>query len=169
MNRFGISVFAGAALFALTSAHSYAGGIYEVEGSMKDPVSDAILVPAPMPIPDTTAWYIRGDISYGAHDDVGLLEDRQYSLTDTNIDDSWSVGGGVGYYFTPRFRGDITVDYLADTEIFGENLDATAPVGGGRRVFDLHSTVALANLYYDFNMHGKFSPYVGAGAGVAFN
>jgi len=169
MNRYGISFFTGAALLALTSVQAQAGGVYEVEGSMKDTVSDAVMVPAPMPIPQTTAWYIRGDVTYGAHDGVGLVEDRQYSLTDSDIDDSWSVGGGIGYYFTPRFRGDITVDYLADTEIEGENLDATAPVGGGKRTFDLHSTVALANLYYDFNMHGKFSPYVGVGLGVAYN
>jgi len=169
MNKFGMSVFTGAALLALTSVQALAGGMYEEVGSMKDVVSDAVLVPAPMPIPMTTAWYIRGDIAYGAYDEVGLLEGNQYQLTDNNIDDSWSIGGGIGYYFTERLRGDITVDYLADSEIIGDNGDATAPVGGGRRVVDLHSAAALANLYYDFNMHGQFSPYVGVGVGAAFN
>ena len=169
MNRYGISFFTGAALLALTSVQSQAGGIYEEVGSMKDTVSDAVMVPAPMPIPQTTAWYIRGDVGYAAIDEVDLVEDNQYQLTGNNIDDSWSAGGGIGYYFTTRLRGDVTVDYITDAEIVGDNLDATAPVGGGRREFEVASTVALANLYYDFDMHGKFSPYVGAGLGVAYN
>ena len=35
--------------------------------------------------------------------------------------------------------------------------------------FGLESTVALANVYYDFDTRTRFTPYVGIGLGVAFD
>ena len=169
MNKFGVSVFTGAVLLVASAMQSQAGGVYEVEGSMKDPVSDAIAVPAPMPIPDTTAWYIRGDVGYSAFQDMDGVEGGQYALTGLDIDGGYSVGGGIGYYFTPSLRGDITVDYLAESEITGINNNAAAPVGGGTREFGFRSTAVLLNAYYDFNRFGRLSPYVGVGVGAAFN
>jgi opacity protein-like surface antigen len=45
----------------------------------------------------------------------------------------------------------------------------TNPVTATRSVAELNSTVALANLYYDFRGRDHFSPYVGAGLGFTLN
>ena len=169
MNKVGITVFAGVAMLVGVSAQVQAGGMYETYGSYKDPVSAAVVVPAPMPIPETTAWYIRGDLGYAAYQEPDMHEVGGFDLTNTGIDGTWSVGGGVGYYFGSRLRGDITVDYIADSEVTATNPNAAAPVGGGIREFDLRSTVALANVYYDFDRYAHFSPYVGVGIGLASN
>lgn len=169
MNKFGISILAGAAFLVGINAQAQAGGIYVPEGSMKDPMSAAVAVPAPMPIPDTTAWYVRGDVGYSSFDDPQIVETNVYTLSNSNIDDTWSVGGGFGYYFTHYLRGDITAEYIADAEVSGINSDTNATLGGGVREFDVHSAVALANVYVDFNRNGHFTPYIGAGIGVAWN
>lgn len=169
MTRFGISIIAGSALLFGLSATAQAGGFYEPAGSMKDPAYAAVAVPAPMPIPETTAWYIRGDVGYARMEDVDIQQGGLYDLTNSNIDDTVSVGGGIGYYFNSYLRGDVTVEYFTDTKVYGINPDVNAPVGGGSRQFDLHSTVALANLYYDFDQRGQFSPYIGVGVGIASN
>ena len=128
MIKVGITVFAGMAMLVCVSAQVQAGGMYETYSSYKDPVSAAVAVPAPMPIPETNAWYVRVDLGYAAFQEPDLYEGRQYELAGTSIDGTWSIGGGVGYYFTERLRGDITVDYFADAEVSGWNYDTTAPV-----------------------------------------
>ena len=39
----------------------------------------------------------------------------------------------------------------------------------GSREFGLKSTVALANLYYDFDFGSRFTPYLGVGLGFTHN
>ncbi len=170
MTRFSISIVAGAALFIAFSTVAQAGGIYAEEGgSLKDPVYTGVPVPAPMPIPETTAWYIRGDAGFASYQEPDVLEENIASLVNTGIDSTWTVGAGIGYYFTPNLRGDITVDYFSETIVKGRNISAATTFGIGRRAFDLNSRVVLANLYYDFDQRGHFSPYVGVGIGAAWN
>ncbi|KQN77310.1 MULTISPECIES: hypothetical protein [unclassified Devosia] len=76
----------------------------------------------------------------------------------------YSVGAGFGYDSGHGVRADITLDYLSN-----EGLK------GGDHTVNLRSGLALANLYYDFNLSGNgygaggFGAYVGAGIGVAKN
>ncbi len=88
----------------------------------------------------------------------------------------YSVGAGVGYETGTGLRGDVTVDFIGN-----EDLQTTIPAGHpevveGVHKLSLRSTVALANVYYDFGFNnggygasgGAFG-YVGAGAGLAVN
>lgn len=95
------------------------------------------------------------------------------------IDDygyGYSIGAGFGYETGTGLRFDATIDYLAN-----DGLQTTIPgvavgVTPGVHTLSLRSTVALANVYYDFGFGemgygaagGAFG-YVGAGAGLAFN
>lgn len=104
--------------------------------------------------------------------------------------DSFLLGGlGVGMYLTPRLRGDITVDSHTKGEIsysgshsYREAVVPLVPAGvvgppwQGTGNFirgttsehtDVHTTTALANLYYDLMDRGGFTPYIGVGAGFA--
>jgi hypothetical protein len=88
----------------------------------------------------------------------------------------YSVGAGFGYETGTGLRVDATLDFLSS-----EHMQTTIPVGAtgvtpGVHTLSLRSTVALANVYYDFGFSdggygasgGAFG-YVGAGAGFAVN
>ena len=115
------------------------------------------------------SWYIRGDISWGHHDDPGMVEQGIFDLTETSIDSTWSVGGGIGRYFTDTLRGDLTYDYRTETDMFGTQGDVNIGTFPGVRKFGLKSHVFLANMYYDFNREGRFNPYLGVGLGFTRN
>jgi hypothetical protein len=80
----------------------------------------------------------------------------------------YSFGAGIGYEFGDGLRADVTVDYLANDKMYAplQTLPDNITVG-------LRSTVALANVYYDFGLSeggsagGGFGAYVGAGLGFA--
>lgn len=88
----------------------------------------------------------------------------------------YSVGAGFGYETGTGLRFDATVDYIAN-----DGLKVTKGVDyaprDGDYIVKLRSTIALANVYYDFSFGGDYGygaaggafGYVGAGAGVAFN
>lgn len=88
----------------------------------------------------------------------------------------YSVGAGFGYETGTGLRFDATIDYVGN-----EGLKVTKGPEYGFRQGDytvkLRSTIALANVYYDFSFGGDYGygaaggafGYVGAGAGVAFN
>lgn len=80
---------------------------------------------------------------------------------------SMIMGGGVGYQYNSKVRGDVTVAHRSfsvksatTNPATGNSLDSSANV---------HSTAVMANIYYDIAKIQRFTPYVGAGAGVAFN
>jgi len=89
----------------------------------------------------------------------------------------YSLGAGVGYETGTGLRFDVTVDYL-DNDKASVVKNATFNYPGEYKM-RLRSTLALANVYYDFSLGGNgqygYSAaggafgYVGAGAGVAFN
>ncbi len=121
---------------------------------------------AMMPAPMSATWYVRGDFGYSGYDKPHMVESGIYDLVGTDIEGSWTIGGGIGRYFTQSIRGDITVDYNFEADVTAINANATAPFGGnGTRQFALESTVVLANLYYDFDAGSRFSPYLGIGLG----
>ncbi len=78
---------------------------------------------------------------------------------------------GAGAYFTPHFRGDLTLDFLTSQDI-----DASAtyldpgPINGS--VTDrvrVNRVVGLVNLYWDVLPRGMITPYIGAGVGFVYN
>lgn len=89
---------------------------------------------------------------------------------------SWGVG--FGYETGTGLRFDATIDSL---ETRGVGITKDVPTFGanaGKYTLHLRSTIALANIYYDFSFgdlmggyggEGGAFGYVGAGAGVAWN
>jgi hypothetical protein len=76
----------------------------------------------------------------------------------------YSVGAGFGYETGMGLRIDGTLDYIHNSGL-----------NDGTNTLTLRSTVALANVYYDFGFDGHgsaeggFGGYVGGGIGVAYN
>ena len=130
-------------------------------GSIKDPY----LAAAPGASP---SLYIRLDGGYGGHDDPVMVEDGIYDLVETGIEETWTLGGGIGRYFTPTLRGDVTYDHRFEADAHGSLADGAATLPGVRS-FGVESDVVMFNVYYDFDRTARFSPYVGLGLGVTHN
>jgi opacity protein-like surface antigen len=180
------------ALLAATPASAtdlaYSGGI-------KDGRS-GVPVPAPMPVYETFRWYLRADVGLGWQDATGVHErGMRYGVTDSGgrpfgMDRSWfqtdfdtmlNAGAGFGLYLSPRWRGDVTVDLRSQGEVntqgrysYAEYPAAPPPIPTGNTIrgttvehTTVRSTVGLANVYYDLTDRGRFTPYIGLGAGMA--
>jgi opacity protein-like surface antigen len=91
------------------------------------------------------------------------------STTNASFNTGWAVGGFVGYDFVgPR---------LELEALYHDNkgsANSVVPIGGVGTLrvinndLDAQQTSVMANLYYDFFANQPLTPYVGAGAGIAF-
>jgi hypothetical protein len=141
--------------------------------------ADMPYYPPEIEVPDVDyglegSFYLRGSVAGNA------MWAREFSYacgvctpTDTfdieKLGYGYSFGAGIGYEFGDGLRADVTVDYLANDGMYGPLF--TPP---NNITFGLRSTVALANVYYDFGFgdgfgsaQGGFGAYVGAGLGFA--
>jgi opacity protein-like surface antigen len=170
-----LAVLLGLAVALLAGGPAFANG----KGDRDIPAP--IPVPAPVPIPESFSYYLRADLGYGLAGDPsfsesgatygsGLLTYSGLSNHAVSSDDVLfgSVGGGV--YFSPHWRGDITLDFRGAQDIDATATYVDAPNNGFvKERIRLRGTVALVNAYWDFLPRGAFSPYVGAGIGFVYN
>jgi opacity protein-like surface antigen len=174
------------ATVALTSS-AFAGGLND-EPAPAPKTYPAVPVPAPVPIPDTFEWYVRGDIGVnmsstgdvnviGAPITVRQLEDLNGS--------TFSAGFGWGRYLSRNWRSDVTFDFRSENKLSVPNsgYQTTVTVTPGQlgagttdthtytvnraEVSRIANHTGLLNAYYDFKNGSAFTPYVGAGAGLA--
>jgi opacity protein-like surface antigen len=146
-----------------------------------------------MPVPEGFTYYFRGDLGWGwasnqSYSETGLLYGQDAvagfgPFTSSaipfknNTDTAFGGTAGVGAYFTPHIRGDVTIDFRADekNEFKGNYAYplASAPtstyVGAVKDSLKLSSAVALANLYVEPLPRGLFTPYIGGGIGFVYN
>lgn len=140
-----------------------AADIYgDYEGSYKDDVYES---------GNDHRWYIRGGFGIG----VGLDGDISDTIIEKgladpfinqDVDDGWSIGGGIGYYLMRGFRVDATLDYRMDND-FSALLPPPAALPDAAFTGEIDSLVGLVNFYYDFDMGHRITPYVGVGVGFA--
>lgn len=132
-------------------------------GDFRFPQAPVVAVPSPMAIAEYPTWYLRGDVGLGFHQDPDLSQSGAV-VSNADMEDALTLGGGLGYFFTDNIRGDFTVDHRFETDITGTNTVTLARVST-----DLQSTVLLGNLYYDFRGRDDVSPYIGVGVGMSLN
>jgi opacity protein-like surface antigen len=135
----------------------------------------------PQVVANNPSFYIRLDGGIATHDRPVMVEDGVADLTETSMGKSWTVGGGLGYYFSRNIRGDLTWDHRFKADVSGYRFDtaqlaaadctASDPLAlvqtscYGTRQVGLKSDVFLANLYYDFDCRCHITPYIGVGIG----
>jgi opacity protein-like surface antigen len=114
--------------------------------------------------------YLRGDVGFAWNGATDVYEhDRR--LAESSVGRDVSYGVGAGWYISPKWRADITLEQRSDLRVLGSlplSVVPGDPLGGPRR-FDVSSTVAMLNVYYDFTSRDDFNPYLGVGLGFAAN
>lgn len=146
-----------AALLLVPAAAAHAGDDLPLLGR----AGDFSLAPPEVGEEDAAGWYVRADAGYvGAHVSGGFKDLFVSSLpgSSSRASSGWSVGGGLGYRFTPWLRAEVGIDHL---DLGGVNTVL------GR--FEADSTVALASVYWDIVTFAGVTPYVGGGAGFAID
>lgn len=153
--------------------------------------ADFPLYPPVIEVPDVDygvqgSFYLRGS---GAWNALWSKEGKGYdcecalpgTLVETafpfvNLGYGYSVGAGFGYETGTGLRFDATFDYAQNDGLKLTKGPSYLDRAGDYTV-KLRSSLALANVYYDFAFGGDYNysaaggafGYVGAGAGVAFN
>lgn len=159
-----------------------------------------IPVPAAIPVREGFSYYLRADLGYSwngtnaSFSEFGNLfgngpapftaaapfafgQAPQFGALTTSTNDVFIGTIGVGAYFLPRFRGDITLDFRGrqgfdanTTYSYASTSPGVATVNGiVRETIRVRGTVAMVNGYFDILPRGAFSPYVGAGIGFVYN
>jgi opacity protein-like surface antigen len=123
----------------------------------------------PPPVEIGSGWYMRGDLGYRLYAAPSMTEtSTPVALTGAGASGAIAVGGGFGYQFSERFRGDLTVDFALPSTFRGTHSDCDSGTGDTCvHSIDVTAASAMVNAYFDLATIGGFTPYVGAGVGVA--
>lgn len=128
------------------------------------------------------SFYLRGSAAINLHwaPEVrhGATWTGQIAHPVDQLGYGYSWGAGFGYETGDGLRFDGTIDSVETRGLRITKAGLAAPDENGTYTLMLRSTVALANIYYDFGFGGDSFGYagsggafgyVGAGAGVAWN
>lgn len=167
MTKMCASIVMGAAVI-VGAAHAGAADLHRGKGGLKD-----YGYAAPTPADSPARWYIRIDGGYAGHDDPLMVFNTgsaQHDGFDTNYDNTWTLGGGLGLYLSSNVRADVTVDHRFESDVTGRFTVSNAGTNHTIRTTNgLESTAVLANVYYDFDMRSRFTPYIGIGLGTVYH
>jgi len=106
-----------------------------------------------------SGWYLRGDVGYrwnSGGPSSGNVTTEKYT---TSFDGS----AGFGYKYQ-WFRADLVYDRSSPTRV---SATTTISTNQPQLTAKISSQTVLANAYVDFGTWGGFTPYVGAGVGIA--
>ena len=146
-----------ALIFGLSAGNAVAADMFDRDyrGSVKDDGYSYEGAPE-------RGWYLRGDVGYGFNSNPDA-DDSIAKFVGEDLDDTWTIGGGVGYHLMRGIRVDLTLDYRFESDLYAFfPASPTTPLTG-----ELSSLVGLANFYYDFDLGHRITPYVGVGIGFA--
>lgn len=124
-----------------------------------------IAASAPAAAAEPQGLYLRGDVGASLGRTIGgsVLAGDGFA---GDIGNSALFEAGVGYQLPYNLRADLTVGYRPGFKVESREARGTLPVNADA---DVKNWAVMANLYYDIATGTAFTPYVGAGLGVAFN
>jgi OmpA-OmpF porin, OOP family len=132
--------------------------------SKKALLAAAALIALPAAANAQSDWFAASQPTYqgfyvGAEGGLNWLLNNQSYIMDTG----WAVGGKVGYDFVGP-RVELEGMYHSNTG----NAVVAFPTGYARLSGRIEQVSVMGNVLYDFFPGAMITPYVGAGAGVAF-
>ena len=180
----------GASLMATVPA--MAQSVIYKGGGYKD--NAVVPVPVPAPIPDSTArWYLRADIAAGfmsadpsergivygenLYPPADIASPLLSAFSSSTPDATFSFGGGFGYYWSPNFRTDLTLEGRTQQRLsirgsysYDEDGTANRVDGETQDRTQLNAGLLMFNGYIDFARNNSaFTPYIGGGLGFSVN
>ncbi|GEM_PF-2327041 len=115
------------------------------------------------PAPYASAVYTRmsAGLSVLPKLTMGYENGTQVLQSETVFDNGYDADIGVGYRFMSNFRAELAAGHIYNLVSRNSSNSIENTIYGG------HVSVytAFFNLYYDFNFHSKFTPYLGGGVG----
>jgi len=117
-------------------------------------------------------WYLRGEVGYVDYKrpEADLVAQPFTSrFTHESLSRAAVLGAGLGYRFNPIVRADVTLDHIFDARFKGA---APAPILATASIMDkgsFQASTLMVNGYLDFRPVMGFTPYIGAGIGMAHN
>ncbi|MHB8883464.1 MAG: outer membrane protein [Methylovirgula sp.] len=129
----------------------------------------------PIAPPPFSGWYLRGDVGVGLNQSSNFISSAASTVSGFRyngygIGTQAIFGLGVGYQFNNWFRADVTGEYRTDSKYWAnEGYAAGVGYGAGSDGYfgAVRNAVFLANGYVDLGTWYGFTPFVGAGVGVA--
>src|SRR5688572_11618458 len=125
--------------------------------------------PAPPPVQEFSAWYLRGDIGM-TNQEVKSIDNSLFTpavqVLHKEFDSSMLFGVGAGYQFNDWFRVDLTGEYRGKSTFRGLDI---YPGGTNDYYATKSEWLFLANAYVDLGTWWCLTPFVGAGIGFSRN
>jgi opacity protein-like surface antigen len=129
-----------------------------------------------VPVEVGSGWYLRGDIGYSfATTPKGAFTYRTFAAG-TYTDNTYNTGSlaneisfgvGFGYRFNDLIRADVTAENF--NVRFNGTRDTCVVVGVDcTDTGEMNAWSVMLNGYVDLGTFAKFTPYVGAGAGMTY-
>ncbi|KMO24435.1 porin, partial [Methylobacterium aquaticum] len=128
--------------------------------------------PLPAPVEVGSGWYLRGD--YTASDfrhpkDDTLPGTEGAKLVGFRLGNTDGYGGGIGYRFNSFLRADVTIDGRTRSRFRDYSSRTMFVEGFNTEAGKLDVLTGLFNVYVDLGTWWGFTPYIGAGVGMASN
>jgi len=135
-----------------------------------------------VPVEVGNGWYLRGDVGYTFSTNAGSFNYRTFDpatgtygaagFDSASLDSDIIFGAGFGYRFNDWIRAEVMAERFSPT--FSGSTSAALPCPGqpagttcrGDDEAELNATSFMANAYVDLGTFARFTPYVGAGAGL---
>lgn len=129
------------------------------------------------PVEFGSGWYMRADVGYGIDQQLDATFSRAARAgdADASAGSGYSLSFGFGHIFNDNFRSDVTFDYFSSRSWSGSASGCGVDGGGVPYTGDCSSSdsgeyeanALSLNAYFNLLPIGQFSPYLGAGVGVA--
>jgi opacity protein-like surface antigen len=172
-----VKLFASSAAIGLLSTAALAADLPPPQ--MYQPPPQFAYQPAPVV---SSGWYLRGDVGVGLQrfDDVvhtatnsAFVWPADWEIIEKDVQDTTIFGGGVGYQWNNWFRTDVTGEFRTKATVASTGKFSINCAGGGVCISDTggqySSSAFMANAYVDLGTWSCITPYIGAGAGAAYN
>jgi opacity protein-like surface antigen len=133
----------------------------------------------------TSGWYLRGDVGIGMNrfssfdhtaTNTAFVWPASWNIDSKGMNDSVFIGAGIGYQWNNWMRFDVTGEYRMTTKFraVGRYSGVADFCAGGGTCFDVYdgshsAAVFLANAYVDLGSWWGVTPFIGAGAGMAYH
>ncbi len=113
----------------------------------------------------TSRIYFAGYLGLNTYDDQEFSEKSTNSIGDFELDGATSFAGAIGLRLSRQFRLEGELSYR-NAEFKNVDVAGVGSFGAGG---EIDTNIAMANIYYDFDVPWKIQPYIGGGLGYAWH